>query len=219
MSEPLETLILDIVKAGEVQDMSRAQGVSCLEYEHTIPTRFMVGTEHGCVIPGNRKGKTPNEKFMPKFNAHVGPVYALQRNPNFLKNFLSVGGWSAKIWSEDCRESPIIWTRYYNAGLTSGAWSPTRLSVFFLTCYDGRLEIWDILQQQKHSSLSVKVCDEPLTTLRTHEMGRLIASGNQKGTTYLVELSENLCENQKNDKAALTQVRFPIYLYFNLQVM
>lgn len=130
LAVPLETLIVDLVKPSEPQNRARAQGVSCLEYETTIPTRFMVGTEHGSIISGNRKGKTPSEKFVGKYNAHHGPVYALQRNSAFVKNFLSVGDWTAKIWSEDCKESAILWTNYYRSALTNGAWSPTRLIYF-----------------------------------------------------------------------------------------
>jgi dynein intermediate chain 2 len=109
LNEPNETLVLDTIK-GEEQVLSRALGASCLEYEGTIPTRFMVGTENGCVISCNRKGKTPSEKIVSKYVAHVGPVYALQRNPSFLKNFLTIGDWMARIWSEDCKESSIMWT-------------------------------------------------------------------------------------------------------------
>jgi dynein intermediate chain 2 len=110
--------------------MANALGASCLEYESTIPTRFMVGTEQGKVISCNRKGKTPQEKMMFKFSAHYGPVLALQRNPAFLKNFLTIGDWTARIWSEDCRESSIMWTSFHKALLTDGAWSPTRLASF-----------------------------------------------------------------------------------------
>lgn len=62
---------------------------------------------------------------------HLGPVYAITRNPNFLKNFLTVGDWTARIWSEDCRESSIIWTKHQPAILTDGVWSPTKcVSIF-----------------------------------------------------------------------------------------
>lgn len=54
LSEPTETLLLDYEK-DENQDMARALGSSCLEYESTIPTRFMTGTEEGIVISCNRK--------------------------------------------------------------------------------------------------------------------------------------------------------------------
>ena len=53
---------------------------------------------------------------------HHGPVYALQRNPFFSKNFLSVGDWTARIWSEDIRESSIMWTKYHEHYLTDGCW-------------------------------------------------------------------------------------------------
>lgn len=108
------------------QSLSNALGASCLEYEPTIPTRFMVGTEQGVVISCNRKGKTALEKMVTRFSAHLGPVLALQRNPAFQKNFLTVGDWTARIWAEDCKESAIMWTSYHKAMLTDGAWSPTR---------------------------------------------------------------------------------------------
>lgn len=126
LSEPLETLIMHFVKANETQDATLAQGVSALEYEPTIPTRFMVGTEHGSVLSGNRKGKAPNEKIPARYQAHLGPVYACQRNPAFVKIFMTVGDWICKIWTEDCKDSPIIWTKYHKDMLTSGTWSPTK---------------------------------------------------------------------------------------------
>lgn len=64
MSEFTEMVILDVVKASfEVPTMAVACGVSKLEFESTIPTRFLVGTENGFIIGGNRKGKTPLEKL------------------------------------------------------------------------------------------------------------------------------------------------------------
>lgn len=38
--------MLDPIK-GQEQSLSRSFGAICLEYEPTIPTRFMVGTEMG----------------------------------------------------------------------------------------------------------------------------------------------------------------------------
>lgn len=64
------------------------------------------------VISGNRKGKTPSEKLAVRFKVQYGPVIGLERNPTFIKNFLTIGDWTARIWSEDCRESCIAWTPY-----------------------------------------------------------------------------------------------------------
>lgn len=62
------------------------------------------------VISANRKGKTPSEKLAVRFKVQYGPVIGLERNPTFIKNFLTIGDWTARIWSEDCRESCIAWT-------------------------------------------------------------------------------------------------------------
>lgn len=72
----------------------------------------MVGTEQGVVMSCNRKAKTLAEKIVCTYDGHHGPVYALQRNPFFPKNFLTVGDWTARIWSEDIKESSIMWTRF-----------------------------------------------------------------------------------------------------------
>lgn len=53
---------MDPEKSDE-QVLERSHGVSVLEYEHTIPTRFMVGSEQGMLYFCNRKGKTPMEKI------------------------------------------------------------------------------------------------------------------------------------------------------------
>lgn len=135
---------------------------------------------------------------------HLGPVYAITRNPAFLKNFLTVGDWTARIWSEDCRESAIIWTKHQVAMLTDGIWSPTKCSMFFISRMDGVLDAWDLLQQQNEPVLSIKVCDEPLLCMRAHEGGRLLAGGSELGATFLIEVSDNMATSLKNDKPLLT---------------
>uniref|UniRef100_T1GE07 Uncharacterized protein n=1 Tax=Megaselia scalaris TaxID=36166 RepID=T1GE07_MEGSC len=147
LSEPFDKLLMDPVRTDD-QELSRSYGVSILEYETTIPTRFMSGTEMGMLFSCNRKGKTPIEKIQIKMNCHLGPIHAITRNPAFVKNFLTIGDWTARIWSEDCRESSIIWTKSNEAMLTGGAWSFTRVSLFFTTRMDGVMDCWDLLQQQ-----------------------------------------------------------------------
>lgn len=62
LSEPIEVLFMDPVKTDE-QEIGRAFGISVLEFEQTIPSRFMVGTEQGFCFSCNRKGKSPTEKI------------------------------------------------------------------------------------------------------------------------------------------------------------
>ena len=60
------------------------EGASVLEYEWTIPAKFMVGTGRGAVLSCNKKNKG-EERISAVYQAHYGPVCALQRNPAFPK--------------------------------------------------------------------------------------------------------------------------------------
>lgn len=80
-----------------------------------------------------------------------------------------------------------------------------RFSVFFVTRADGVLDVWDLLETQHEPVITVKVCDYPLRTLRTNiENGRLLALGNERGTTSIIEFNENLSTISKNDKLLMT---------------
>uniref|UniRef100_A0A4W4GBE0 Dynein, axonemal, intermediate chain 2b n=2 Tax=Electrophorus electricus TaxID=8005 RepID=A0A4W4GBE0_ELEEL len=201
MSEPTERLVLDPSKKG---NLDNALGAFSLEFETTMPTKFMVGTEQGVVVSCNRKAKTPAEKIVCTYSGHYGPIYALQRNPFFPKNFLTVADWTARIWSEDIRDSSIMWTKYHMAYLSDGCWSPARPSVFFTVKMDGTLDIWDFLFKQNDPTLSLKVCDEALYSLRVQDNGRFLGCGSQLGTATLLEISSGLCTLQKNEKALAT---------------
>ncbi|XP_023986002.2 dynein axonemal intermediate chain 2 [Physeter macrocephalus] len=203
LSEPTDVAIMDITKKGQLEN---ALGAVSLEFESTLPTKFMVGTEQGVVISCNRKAKTSAEKIVCTFSGHHGPIYALQRNPFYPKNFLTVGDWTARIWSEDSRESSIMWTKYHMAYLTDGAWSPVRPAVFFTTKMDGTLDIWDFVFKQCDPALSLKVCDEALFCLRLQDNGCFIACGSQLGTTTLLEVSNGLCTLQRNEKNMVSSI-------------
>lgn len=60
--QPIERLLMDPIRTDD-QVLERSFGVSVLEYEPTIPTRFMCGTEQGMLFSCNRKGKSPIEKI------------------------------------------------------------------------------------------------------------------------------------------------------------
>ncbi|XP_049625909.1 LOW QUALITY PROTEIN: dynein axonemal intermediate chain 2 [Suncus etruscus] len=197
LSEPTEVVIMDITRK---EILENALGAVSLEFESALPTKFMVGTEQGIVISCNRKAKTPGEKIVCTFSGHHGPIYALQRNPFYPKNFLTVGDWTARIWSEDSRESSIMWTKYHMAYLTDGAWSPVRPAVFFTTKMDGTLDVWDFVFKHCDPALSLKVSDEPLYCLRVQDNGAFLACGSQLGTATLLEVSPGLSTLQRNER-------------------
>ncbi|XP_077353266.1 dynein axonemal intermediate chain 2-like isoform X2 [Festucalex cinctus] len=196
LSEPTDRLILDLSRQDNLDNALRAVS---LEYNVTMPDTFLVGTEQGAVVYCNRAAETPAEKIVYTYDGHHGPVYAIQRNPFLSQNFLTVGDWGARIWADDIKESSIMWTRHQTAYLTDARWSPVRPAVFFTVKMDGWLNIWDILFKQNDPTLSIKVRDEPLSSLQVHEGGRMIASGSQLGVITLMEVSSGLCTQQINE--------------------
>lgn len=81
MKMPTDEIIIDYVQSIlETPSMARSLAVSVIEFEPTIPTRFMVGTETGHVVSGNRKGKTSLDKLphkVSKIKSLNGSYYPL----------------------------------------------------------------------------------------------------------------------------------------------
>lgn len=72
MSETIDEMIIDPpLTPYDIPSPARSVGISALEFEQTIPTRFMCGTENGYIVCGNRKGKTPTEKLPATVSYHV----------------------------------------------------------------------------------------------------------------------------------------------------
>lgn len=205
MHEPIESLLIDIEHTNE-QNRHRSHGVSVVEYEPTIPTRYMVGTEQGYVFACNRKANLPTEKILSRFRAHVSQVNSLERNTAFVKNFLTVGDFCCKIWSEEYRDAPIIWSNNSNVLYLSGTWSAQRCSVIFITRYDGTLEVWDLLIRQDEPVLQLKLSDSALKTIRVHEATENVALGSRNGVIYLMNFSQNLVNCDKTERAALANL-------------
>ncbi|NXF71405.1 DNAI2 protein, partial [Sclerurus mexicanus] len=205
LSHPSERLILDITREDQLKN---ALGAISLDFSLSMPTKFLVGTEQGSIINCNRDAKTPPEKIANVFSGHIGAVYAVARNPFFPKVFLSVGDWTARIWSEEILDSSsIMETKYHTSYLMDGCWSPVKPAVFFTARSDGILDVWDFLFHQKDPSLSLKVSNESLLSLCPQDNGRIIGCGTKQGTVTLLEISSGLCTLRKNEKS-LTSTMF-----------
>lgn len=136
-------------------------------------------------------------------------MYALSRSPFFPKFFLSVGDWTARVWNEDLR-TPVVATPYHAAHLTGGGWSPSRPGVFFTIAADGALEAWDYYRKQRDPVLRVQVSDVALTAWAPGPGAapRLSGVGDADGAVSLLQLSEGLVEQQDNEKAVISAVRW-----------
>jgi dynein intermediate chain 2 len=179
MIQPIDSLALDVEKNGTLV------GGTCLDYDLSMvrsdalvgernrlfnlnlsqPTKFLVGTEAGTILSCNRKLKTPAERIQHTYSAHFTRVSAVKRNPFFPKAFLSVGDWTAKMWTEDVRTS-IFSTPRAGSYLSDCAWSPTRPAVFATGQMGGSVEFWDYMHAHQAPVLSFKVSLQAPITIR-----------------------------------------------------
>ncbi|KAG5329903.1 DYI3 protein, partial [Acromyrmex charruanus] len=202
MRQPTEELVMDLDDPSRA-DILSAIGVTKLQYDPSVGYKFLAGMENGMVINIRRKVVKPVDKLAMRFNCHVGPVIAIDRSSFFNKNFLTVGDWTVKIWSEDVREDCLIAIREQNADLRGGCWSKSRYSVFFTINATGLLEIYDILNGVNSPVTTFRVCNDSLTAIAPHENGQLLAVGSHDGNIYLMECSDGHIINTKADKANL----------------
>lgn len=203
----------DSMTLGGGSDSDMVFGGNCMEYRADAgATRYLVGSEQGVVLLCDRKAKKDAESqksikqmFGLNGGAHHGPIYSVQRNPFNVKYFLSVGDWSAKLWMEDLK-NPLLSTRYQNSYLTNACWSPSRPGVFFTTKMDGTLDVWDLYHKQNDPAFSTKVGESPLSSIRVHQAGKMVALGSADGTVTVLQLSKGLYEMQKEEKSTLSNM-------------
>jgi dynein intermediate chain 2, axonemal len=74
LTEPTESMLIDPEKNGNIV------GGTVLDFETTMPTKFMIGSENGSTYMCNKKAKNPGEKIGAIYPGHHGPIYALQVN-------------------------------------------------------------------------------------------------------------------------------------------
>lgn len=205
----------DTLKLSTGGDKPIVLGGSCMEYNTEAgPTKYLVGSEQGTVLSINLRNRKQNNGIVVYDTGpgkHHGPINSIQRNPTNSKFFMTIGDWTARIWGEDLK-TPIMSTKYHNAYLTSGCWSPTRAGVFFVTRNDGVLDVWDYFYRQNEIAYSHKVCDAELSSIAIQPCstgggnvgGRYVAVGDVNGTVSLLELCPSLAESQPSEKQAIS---------------
>ncbi|RXG61157.1 Dynein intermediate chain 3, ciliary [Armadillidium vulgare] len=225
LTEPTERL--DLIE----QVSGNLLTATCLEHEPSMPTKFMIGTEQGKVISCNRRAKNPSDKLGYKDtritsykgykgNDHISfPTqvcvtlltylqFTLFREIRFSRRiFMTVGDWTIKIWTEDFKESAVLWTTPSSTPLRGGCWSPTRGSIALSVNCSGALQVWDFLESVAKPSTEVQVVDEGLEVVKIQENGQLVAVGSQRGTLTLLRLPERLYTPfNKHEKPAFTSL-------------
>lgn len=206
LATPVERLPMSIkLPSGETPNLGNSEGVSRLEFDNGFPTKFLCGTESGLVINVNRMGRTHSERLISYWDAHAGPVRAVQRSPCTLRMFLTCGDSTVRIWSEEVRTAPIIVTRPYRYEVTDAAWAPLRYSSYMSICAGGHFYYWDLLRKYKEPIATMQIAKGELTRLTPHSEGHSIAIGDSQGALHLIQLSDNMTEPGNRDKVLTFQ--------------
>ena len=161
-------------------------------------SKFLLGTEQGVLFIVNKK-KSEGEigqKLGLQKGRHLGPIVGMQRNPTYFKFILTVGDWTARIWTEDLR-SPILISKYFPAYLNDCAWTP-RIGMFLICRSDGYIDGYDLCYKLNDTTFSYKVTDLSLTTMSLNVKGDKLLVGDEDGKVYLIKLSKSFydCSNK-----------------------
>ncbi|KAL0893077.1 hypothetical protein ABMA27_014717 [Loxostege sticticalis] len=207
LSEPIDQLPMSLkIPPGQSPNLGNAEGVSALQYDYGLPTKFLCGTESGYVINVNRMGREHSEMLSSYWDAHVGPVRAVQRSPCTSRMFLTCGGYSVRIWSEEVRTAPIIVTKPYRYEVTDADWTPLRYSAYMSISAGGVFYYWDLLRKYNEPVATLKVSTHELTKLVPHVKGHFVAMGDTNGSTFLVSLSENMTYPGNYDRQLVNHI-------------
>ncbi|XP_055855184.1 dynein intermediate chain 3, ciliary [Episyrphus balteatus] len=184
---------------------TRSHGCTVLEFEYTIPIRYIVGDDMGHVYVCNRKGVTPTETLILNYKLFSGPIRTIERNPFFVKNFLIVGDWCAKVWSEENKDFPTTLLVKKDTELLCGSWSTSRCSVFATGDVDGNVDFWDLLLNQRKPVFSLNF-KHPITSIRFRKDGELAAVSLANGDFFMLELDKSLQYSGPKEKALLASL-------------
>ncbi|KAH8266672.1 hypothetical protein KR018_009528 [Drosophila ironensis] len=176
---------------GLEQIRQNSHGVTVLEFEYTIPVRYCIGSDMGWVFTCNRKGTVAPETIVGCFPMCVGPIRTLMRNPFFVKNFLIVGDWQMRVWSEEVKNNPSSFYFRRRHQVISGAWSTGRCSLFVLGDNRGTLEFWDLLMDQRRPIMNIKF-PFPVVHLVFRPDGQVLAVSLGNGDCVLLRVEEGM---------------------------
>ena len=177
---------------GEDKDITKEYGGTRIDNSTDAgAAKFLLATEQGTIFIVNKK-KTEGEigqKLGLTSGRHLGPIVGMQRNPTNFKFILTVGDWTARIWTEDLK-TPILISKYFPAYLTDCLWTP-RIGMFLVSRSDGWLNGYDLCYKINETTFEYKVTDASLTTMSLSSKGDKLLVGDEAGIVSLIKLSKS----------------------------
>ena len=133
---------------------------------------------------------------------HLGPITGIQRSPHYFKCFITVGDWTARIWSEDYK-APLYISKYHPSYLTDVVWASGRAGIFFISRSDGWLNAYDVCYKTNEYAFSYKIGDVALTSIAINNKGDKLIVGDDVGKVSLLKLSKSFYDESDNKNKKL----------------
>eukprot|EP00834_Sanchytrium_tribonematis_P006443 NODE_474_length_7000_cov_1.160122.p1 type:complete len:439 gc:universal NODE_474_length_7000_cov_1.160122:3364-2048(-) len=131
---PIETIDIEPNKENSTHS------ATCVDFDFSATTKFLVGTDTGIVYNCNRKGKNSAEKLGTAYISNTALLHSVQRCPFNSKNYVSFSSQGIRLWSEDVKTP--LWK--HEGGYSSGCVSQARPSLFFAGNSSGQIFSFDL---------------------------------------------------------------------------
>lgn len=124
---------------------------------------------------------------------NLRPTVNLQISPFFKDILLTIHDCGFCIWKLDCEEPIFISPTIDSTYITCGFFSPQRPGVLFIGRADGRVDIWDFLDQSNAPTQQHLVVAIGINSMRINpSIPRQLAAGDRDGCLHLLHLPANL---------------------------
>jgi len=181
---------------------------SCFDFNPLMEHLYLVGTEDGHILECSKTYSDGPTKICA--NAHFMNIYCIKWNPFHSKIFLSCSeDWTLKLWEmgsnvvankqanndKTADDEPII-TYDLGCSVNDIAWSPYSSTIFAAVTADGKVHVFDLLQNKNAPLVSQQITKKSknikLTTVSFPIGFPLIIVGDEKGNIFALKLSPNL---------------------------
>ncbi|KAI5729644.1 hypothetical protein M8J76_004893 [Diaphorina citri] len=202
LTEPLEVVITDV---NPEPMYCRALGVTALEVNTEEPHKYLVGTQSGHVMYGDRMTEFPSERLQVNLDSrvYIGPVYSVERHEDCPDVVVTAGDFRLKLFSDELMHSAIMSLRPEPNLVTWGTWSPSHPAVIHATRDTGHVDTWNLQVKLGQSINTLKVCNEALIVARCRQEGDLLAVGSVKGDLHLIRYTDNTFLGDEEDEVFL----------------
>ena len=158
--------------------------------------RIYAGTQSGDVLFTDLRVKRDSDTNrtvlceLHEQQVHAAPIRSICISPFFDDMVLTVGGFRFAIWKVGIKWEPLMVSAEAPARRTSGAWSLSRPSMFFIGRQDGSVEVWDILDRAQEPLLSQNLSGVEVTNLNIKKLGRrqVLSVSDNSGNLHLLEI-------------------------------